>query len=597
MDNTTKNDQKKPLWQGLKLWQKLIAIAVLLIFAGSVLGYAVNTDFGKVQVKDMSFVTDSGVSIAGSLYIPDGASEENPAPAVVVQHGGNCNRETMSSFSVELARRGYIVFNEEAWGNGYSDVNHNDDIPSTVYAVQYLSRLAIVDKACIGLIGHSAGAKQVCQAAVYNDCEFGVRSVLVLGAGATDFTAETPINLGLIIGYRDENHKTSRRVLTEDGNKEMFGTTEDIVDGQWYGSLEDHTARIMYNPEGVFHLMMRQHPGVIAKALDFFDTTYEHESALSTGNQIWWLKELGSCLVFSAVILMIFAMILLLPETELFGSVVSEECRPQVTRSKKLYIGIAIVALFSGLELQNLFAGGVSLMPKISSAFQLSLINGAVLWVFCMGLVMLLVNTIIKRTTKGYDFKEEAKVYTISPKNLGKTLVIAVFIFALSLLITAVVQEVTLGMHTKFLHPEFSVLNIARLKMFALYLWPFLMGQLISAYVQTTTYRTVGGSNRSFLLTTMFVNAIGLLIYLAIIMSMKSFGVSFGDGWLVQFLGLVSPKVRYNSIALSIVMLSVVNSAITTVSYNKTKTIYLGSIINAMLLTWMACGSVLGEVQ
>lgn len=579
------------------LWQRLVIAAVALLLVGSALGYMINTNFGKVTVKDMNFVTDAGVSLAGTLYIPKEATPDNPAPAVIVQHGGNCNRETMSSFSVELARRGYIVFNEEAWGNGYSDVNHNNDLPSTVYAAQYISRLAMVDKERIGLIGHSAGAAQVCTAALYNDREFGIRSVLVAGAGATGFDAQTPVNLGFIVGYRDENHKTARTLLEEEENKVIFGTQETIVDGQWYGSLENRTARVMYNPEGVFHLMMRMHPYVINRALDFFDQTLDYQSPISYSSQIWWVKELGCCMVFSAVLLIIFAMILLLPDTALFSSIQSQICIPQVVRGWKFYVGIAVVAIFSGLGLQAMFAQGVALMPKISSTFQLSLINGAVLWAFSVGVFMLLVNTIIKRTTKGYDFKEESKVYKISPKNLGKIVVMAVFIFVLCLLITAVVQIVSCGMHARFLHPEFSVLNVDRLKMFALYLWPFLLGQLISAYVQTTTFRTVGGSNRSFLLTTMFVNAIGLMIYLVIIMSMKSYGVSFGDGWLIQFLGLVSPKVRYNSVALSIVMLSFVNSVITMVSYNKTKTIYLGSILNAMLLTWMAAGSVLGEVQ
>ena len=188
-----------------KLRNRLLAIALVLILVGSYLGYAVNTAFGDVEVRDVSFVTDSAVSMAGTMYIPVGVSSENKAPAVVVQHGGNCNRETMSSFSVELARRGYIVFNEESWGNGYSDVNHNDEIPTTVYATQYLKNLDIVDGERIGLIGHSAGAAQVCEAATYNNNEFGVRSVLVTGAGATGFDADTPINLGFIIGYRDDS--------------------------------------------------------------------------------------------------------------------------------------------------------------------------------------------------------------------------------------------------------------------------------------------------------------------------------------------------------------------------------------------------------
>ena len=581
----------------MQTWQRLLIIALALIIVGTALGYAVNTNFGSVTVRDMSFVTDSGVALAGTLYIPEGASAETPAPAVVVQHGGNCNRETMSSFSVELARRGYIVFNEESWGNGYSDVNHNDTIPTTVYATQYLKDLAIVDGSRIGLIGHSAGAAQVCEAALYNDMEFGVRSVLVTGAGATGFDADTPINLGFIIGYRDENHKTARIVLQEEGNKAIFGTTEDIVDGQWYGSIEDHTARVMYNPEGVFHLMMRITPSVIATSLDFFNRTFEYDPGIASSDQIWWPKELGSCMVFAAVILVIFAMILSLPSTRLLAPAVVSETRPQVRRGVKFYVGIAIVALFSGLGLQAMFAKGVELMPMISSAFQLSLINGAVLWAVAVGLCMIIVNTIIKRTTKGYDFAEESRVYRTAPVNVLRIIAAALAIFAVCFLITALVQTLSGGMHTKFLHPEFSVLNVARFGVFALYLWPFLLGQLIAAYVQTTTFRTVGGSGKSFLFTTMFVNAIGLLIYLVIIMSMKSFGVSFGDGPIIEFLGLVSPKVRYNSVALSIVMLSFVNSGITVTAYKKTGTIYLGSLINAMLLTWMACGGVLGEVQ
>ena len=580
-----------------KLRNRLLAIALVLILVGSYLGYAVNTAFGDVEVRDVSFVTDSAVSMAGTMYIPVGVSSENKAPAVVVQHGGNCNRETMSSFSVELARRGYIVFNEESWGNGYSDVNHNDEIPTTVYATQYLKNLDIVDGERIGLIGHSAGAAQVCEAATYNNNEFGVRSVLVTGAGATGFDADTPINLGFIIGYRDENHKTSRIVLKEEGNKAIFGTTEDIVDGQWYGSIEEHTARVMYNPEGIFHLMMRIAPSVIATSVNFFDTTFEFDSGLEPGDQIWWLKELGSCMVFTAVILIIFAMLQILPETKLLAPAITSQTRPQVRRGAKFYVGIALVALFSGLGLQAMFAKGVELMPMISSAFQLSLINGAVLWAVAVGIFMLLVNTIIKRTTKGYDFAEEARVYRTAPTNILRLCAAGLLIFAACFLVSAIVPTVSGGMHTKFLHPEFSVLNVERFKVFALYLWPFLLGQLIAAYVQTTTFRTLGGSNRSFLFTTMFVNAIGLLIYLVIIMSMKSYDVSFGDGWIIQFLGLVSPKVRYNSVALSIVMLSFVNSGITVTAYKKTGTIYLGSLINAMLLTWMACGGVLGEVQ
>ena len=57
----------------MQTWQRLLIIALALIIVGTALGYAVNTNFGSVTVRDMSFVTDSGVALAGTLYIPEGA--------------------------------------------------------------------------------------------------------------------------------------------------------------------------------------------------------------------------------------------------------------------------------------------------------------------------------------------------------------------------------------------------------------------------------------------------------------------------------------------------------------------------------------------
>ena len=49
--------------------------------------HILQSDFGKVTVKKIKVETDAGLTMGGLLYVPDSATEENPAPAAVVVHG------------------------------------------------------------------------------------------------------------------------------------------------------------------------------------------------------------------------------------------------------------------------------------------------------------------------------------------------------------------------------------------------------------------------------------------------------------------------------------------------------------------------------
>ena len=106
----------KEVWNAIRNffrsnYVKVIGIGLVLILAGAIVSSAINTSFGSVRIIQAEFVCDNGATIAGNLYVPASATRENPAPAIYVQHGGNSSRESMFTYAVEYARRGYVVFN------------------------------------------------------------------------------------------------------------------------------------------------------------------------------------------------------------------------------------------------------------------------------------------------------------------------------------------------------------------------------------------------------------------------------------------------------------------------------------------------------
>ena len=128
--------------------------APLLVVVGVALASLIQTDFGQVSARDVRFVGAAGNLMSGLLYTPQGATAEQPAPAVLAVHGYINTRETQSSFSIELARRGYVVLALDQSGHGYSDG------PAFGYGfggpdgLSYLRSLAFVDPLRVGLEGH-----------------------------------------------------------------------------------------------------------------------------------------------------------------------------------------------------------------------------------------------------------------------------------------------------------------------------------------------------------------------------------------------------------------------------------------------------------
>ncbi len=102
-----------------KLW---VCVALLLCLVSSVGASIFQTDFGAVEYQDLTIETDSNHKLDALLLVPENATEENKAPAIVVSHGWYNNREMQDLNYVEYARRGYVVLAISMYGHGDSEV-------------------------------------------------------------------------------------------------------------------------------------------------------------------------------------------------------------------------------------------------------------------------------------------------------------------------------------------------------------------------------------------------------------------------------------------------------------------------------------------
>ena len=115
----------------------------------------------------MTYVTEDGARMRALLLVPDSASVENPAPAIVSCHGYNNTLEVQDLNWVELSRRGYVVMTIDAYDHGLSsfpDKRINKGVANdmgTYAALQYLGTLPYVDKKNIGMVGHSMGGSTI----------------------------------------------------------------------------------------------------------------------------------------------------------------------------------------------------------------------------------------------------------------------------------------------------------------------------------------------------------------------------------------------------------------------------------------------------
>ncbi|MDT4762303.1 acetylxylan esterase [Sphaerochaeta sp. PS] len=308
-----------------KTW-KLLYLAIILMVGGSLLASWVNSGLGKVRVDEVSIWQEPGFSVSAYVYTPKNVAEK--MPAILAIHGLNNQKNHMANTALEFARRGYVVLSMDMSGHGRTTGKNLDHGAGGPAGLAYLKSLPNVDTDNIGIVGMSQGGFAGAMGAILSDPE-GYSSVFfmeseVSSPGSMDLSAAkyvknaafnigTVTELGVMIFVGKGSEAPVSPVL-----QPLFATDAPIEAGKIYGSIEDGTARILYQP-------WEDHAGAtdsipaIANALEWMHLTLTGGNTLSPRNQIWPIKLIGTTLALLGAMLFLFPMGSLLLNTNYFG--------------------------------------------------------------------------------------------------------------------------------------------------------------------------------------------------------------------------------------------------------------------------------------
>ena len=487
-----------------------VLICLLLIIIGAVGSSLAQRDGGKVNVQGLMIPGKDGTLVSADLFRPDTATEKNKAPMVIVSPGFQRTKETQISYSMELARRGYVTLVVDPYNQGESTSQPptNDD-PSIKPAIDYVSRtttLNYVDKSRIGITGHSAGGSQVRRMAA----EYGAKESKALkkakspnSPGGTTITKEerekaealNPIrsvfisgwlqkldakkfkkvhsNVGIGYafydegGYRNKNGNGDLRTAPEALAVINSGLPESqhvdhVVIGKGYGSTSDRTYRVAYNDRTI-HPFQPLTPSAIGSMIQFFDDTLGAPHAMSTTNQTWWLKELCNGLSLVAALVMLVPLTKLLLTIPWFSPARTEVCpAPAKPRGRgavmfwTIFVISAAVACVTFIPLsaasQHVFSAAAN--KQNGWFFPGRMVNAVVLWSLVNGLFGLILLWIGHSMSKhrGADEPRNWGV-RMTWAQTGRTLALALLVITIFYTILAIVYG--------FFHVDYRLFVVA----------------------------------------------------------------------------------------------------------------------------------------
>jgi pimeloyl-ACP methyl ester carboxylesterase len=344
----------------------LLIIALVMMLGGSLLGSWINTGAGTASVTEVKINETNGYVLSAYLYTPKTASASTPAPGILMIHGLNNQKNYMANTALEMARRGYVVLSVDMTGHGFSNGGNGENGYGGVDALKYLRSLSVVDTDNIGLVGMSQGGFGPVTIAA-NAMPDGYRSIFYMESectapGSPDISPCTNLkNVAFNIGKVTE---LAGMVLVGKGSdvavspvvQPVFGINEPIQEGKIYGSIDEGTARILYQP-WEDHAGSTDAPAAIANVIDWMGKTLKGGSTLPPSDQIWGWKLFGTAVALFGAFLFIFAMGSLLLKTSTFKDLVQPVPEYKGLKGINWWIGALVTTAIGPLLYVWVFQG------------------------------------------------------------------------------------------------------------------------------------------------------------------------------------------------------------------------------------------------
>ena len=440
---------------------RFLCISIVLMLICSIATYAIQTDFGKVKVTEINWETENGYAMNGWLFVPDTATAENPAPAVVVSHGMYNNKGMQDLNFVELARRGYVVLAQDMPNHG--DSENTDNIMGILMgmyeSVKVLDRMPNVDSTRIGVTGHSLGGMS-CNMSVSLDnmAETPLVAAVLLNSADATYTGEEGFtniygarDVGFIAGMYDEwffgdTDADGNATLPKDfvANKNAqsflhFGIDPEGQDVREAGTMYTETIdgeeaiRVIYNHSFIHpwsHFSRRS----TVSTISFFEAALGAPNPIAATNQIWQWKVVANVIGLVGFFMFMVSLALVLVKKPFFAEIGTDELvAPRKTdKAGKTWFFASII--ICAVICTVIYLPIMNTVPSNSTAdigWPQSQALGIGTWsAACgvVGIISMLISYFAYGKKHGMDPADVG--LKISPRKLGKTILLALIVVA-----------------------------------------------------------------------------------------------------------------------------------------------------------------------
>ncbi len=599
-----------------------LIVMVVVISLSAVMADQIESSFGKVDVSIVEIEDPDGNIIVAKLFRPKEATAENPLPAVLNMHGYQNDKDVQGPFSIELARRGFVVLAPDALGHGDSlgGLNLGGWFADPTYvmgnetALAWLIEQPFVDAEHIGVTGHSMGGMN----AVKLPALFPENVKAVVQQASSPGSPELPNLLMLqarydeFVGFRENQFRTEELTSSET-RLAALGLEGPVEWDTTYGSFEDGTARRMAYINMDHHLLPLMNKSV-AEAADWFRLALKGGEGgsmwIDPTKQVFMLKELFGFITLLGTLVTLVPATNLLLSTNFFAPVV-QPIPNRYTAGKKDWWKLATINMLIGGILYPLTTQYGGIATKIETWFpwaKMEMANGVAAFFLANAVVALVLFIFWFRDKKkegvtlydmGVTYGEEEN--KMNWGILGKTILLAVILFLWMYLFSGLFQ-ITIGQEFRFAWPYMRLFSSGqRIGFFFIYLIPALLfflingGLFLFGQARMKEYETPAKTQWMWWLKVVYAMVTGLFLvwcfqYLPWFLGGAGPGfetITFFQMDLSQFTSMW-PLMLFVYVPEFIILFW-----FHTWFFRKTGKIYLGALVIASIATWfMTAGSI-----
>lgn len=311
-------------------------MAVLLVC--SVLIWGFQSDWGKVKISRLYLTGTDGTSISSLIYVPENATDETPAPVVVIYHGRSNHAHSNDTWSMELARRGFVVLSPDLQGGGESDPSIDRGLQA-ISVAEYANSLSFVQKDQLNLIGYSAGTGTVLQTyaampeVVNSICEVFGPFMIQLSGGIDNVHTNFCMIKSTADQYDGHFIGGPQECADYMGSISGIEGLEANVDYEWRDSIFRYT-----QIGGTLHQTGNISGKTIEEIVSFESTVNDSPVPRENTDLAWLPQQIFSGIACVTMMFLLAAIINLLMQTEFFGRAANPVPQKEPRKGAKAWV-------------------------------------------------------------------------------------------------------------------------------------------------------------------------------------------------------------------------------------------------------------------